>query len=294
MTEQSGRIVKGIGGFFYVSCGHVLYECRARGVLRKEKVKPLVGDYVKIAVTDPEKQTGSVEEVLPRRNVLIRPETANVDQALVVFACTSPEPNFVLLDRFLISLKSQEVSCLLLWNKKDLVSAEEAKRLCGIYEWAGVGVRCISAKSPEDVEALRRELHGKTTILAGPSGVGKSTLLNALCSEAAMETGEISRKLGRGKHTTRHAEIFTIDEESFLCDTPGFTALELPELEAGEVSEFYPEMTEHAGKCRFQPCSHTHEPGCAVQALVGDGGIRRERYASYCTIYQEQKERRKY
>ena len=158
MTKQSGRIVKGIGGFYYVSCGDLLYECRARGVFRKDGVKPLVGDYVTIAVTDEEKRIGSVEEIMPRRNALIRPETANVDQAMVVFSCTSPEPNFVLLDRFLIMLKEQGVYCLLLWNKKDLVGEEELERLRGIYADAQVGVRCISAKAPEDVEALRKEL----------------------------------------------------------------------------------------------------------------------------------------
>lgn len=294
MTELEGRIVKGIGGFYYVSSGERLYECRARGVFRKERIKPLVGDYVKITVTDRENGIGSVDAILPRRNMLIRPETANVDQALVVFACASPDPNLALLDRFLISLKSQGVYCILLWNKKDLVSETQLSRLCGIYADAQVGVRCISAKDPADVESLRQELAGRTTILAGPSGVGKSTLLNALCPEAVMETGEISSKLRRGKHTTRHAEIFAVDETTALCDTPGFTALTLTDIGPEEIGAFYPEFAKPAEGCRFRPCSHTHEPGCAVREATENGSIRPERYRSYCMIYNEQKERRKY
>ena len=294
MTKKSGRIVKGIGGFYYVSVEGIWYECRARGVFRKDRIKPLVGDLVTISVTDEEKRIGSVEEVLPRKNTLIRPESANVDRALVVFACTSPEPNYVLLDRFLIMLREQGVSCLLVWNKKDLVSGEETERLLEIYRDAQVSVRCISAKSQADVEGLQEELHGRTTILAGPSGVGKSTLLNALCPRAAMETGEISTKLKRGKHTTRHAEIFEIDESTCLMDTPGFTALTLGETEAEEVGDYYPEFAPFTGECRFQPCSHTHEPECAVRAAAEDGKIPMRRYLSYQVIYSEQKERRKY
>ncbi len=290
-----GRICKGIGGFYYVECPEGrLYECRPRGIFRKEKQEPLVGDRVKISVLSEDPPVGSIEEILPRKNELIRPRTANVDQALIIFACGSPEWNPVLLDRFLVMLRSQDIPCYLCLNKKDLIPEEERQARVAAYAKADVLPRCISAKEASDIEELKSLLRGRTTLLAGPSGVGKSTILNAICPEAKAQTGEISRKLGRGKHTTRHAELFMAEGNIGLCDTPGFTALSLYDMPEDEVKAYYPEFYPYEEKCRFTPCSHTHEPDCAVKQAVEEGEIPRLRYTSYTCIYREQKERKRF
>ena len=294
VAGKDGRIVKGIGGFYYVETADGgLYECRARGIFRKDGKKPLVGDYVRIGIVDEEKKEGSVDELLPRRNALIRPEAANVDVALLVFACASPEPSLLLLDRFLVMLREQDVKCVLIFNKDDLVSEDRMKELEEIYRGADAEVRCISAKAGGTEEILE-SIRGKTALLAGPSGVGKSTILNTLCPQAQMETGEISRKLKRGKHTTRHAELFRVAEDTYLCDTPGFTALSLGDMPEEDIRHFYPEFALYEGRCRFRECSHTHEPGCAVREAVEAGDIHPERHRAYVALYEEQKNREKY
>ncbi|MBR1470227.1 MAG: ribosome small subunit-dependent GTPase A [Lachnospiraceae bacterium] len=291
---SKGRILKGIGGFYYVEteAGEV-FACRARGIFRKDGQKPLVGDYVRMGIVDAEKKEGSVDALLPRENALIRPEAANVELALLVFACTSPEPSLLLLDRFLVMLRSQGVKCVLLFNKKDLTTAERISEFAGIYRNADAEVCCISAKS-DDIEKIRERIQGYTALLAGPSGVGKSTILNRLCPEAQASTGEISRKLGRGKHTTRHAELFRTEAGSYLMDTPGFTALSLGDMPEEEIRLYYPEFRPYEGKCRFRECSHTHEPGCAVREAVVQGRIHPVRHGNYAALYEEQKQRKKY
>jgi ribosome biogenesis GTPase len=289
-----GRIVKGIGGFYYVeTAAGDTYECRARGIFRKDGKKPLVGDRVRIGIVDEAKKEGSVDEILPRQNALIRPEVANVDVALLVFACASPEPSLLLLDRFLVMLRSQGVKCLLIFNKADLVEPERLKELQQIYQGADAEVRCISAKSGGTEEILEC-IRGKTALLAGPSGVGKSTIINRLCPQAQMETGEISKKLKRGKHTTRHAELFCVEADTYLFDTPGFTALSLGEMPEEEIRVYYPEFLPYEGQCRFRECSHTHEPGCAVRGAVESGAIHSDRHKAYCALYEEQKNRKRY
>ncbi len=273
--------------------GGEIYECRARGIFRKDGQKPLVGDYVRIGIVDEEKKEGSVDEILPRQNALIRPEVANVDVALLVFACASPEPSLLLLDRFLVMLRAQDVKCILIFNKDDLVEADRLAELEQIYQKADVDVRCISAKAGGTEEILDC-IKGKTALLAGPSGVGKSTILNSLCPQAQMETGEISKKLKRGKHTTRHAELFCLGEDTFLFDTPGFTALSLGDMPEKEIRSYYPEFLPYEGECRFRECSHTHEPGCAVREAVEAGEIHPERHRAYVALYEEQKNRKKY
>ena len=293
-NSKDGRIVKGIGGFYYVATtDDELYECRARGIFRKDGKKPLVGDYVRIGIVDEEKKEGSVDELLPRQNALIRPEAANVDVALLVFACASPEPSLLLLDRFLVMLRAQDVKCILIFNKDDLVAEERIEELQQIYQDADVEVRCISAKAGGTEEILER-IRGCTALLAGPSGVGKSTILNTLGPQAQMETGEISKKLKRGKHTTRHAELFLVDADTYLMDTPGFTALTLGDMPEEEIRCYYPEFHPYEGKCRFRECSHTHEPGCAVREAVENGQIHKARHTAYMALYEEQKNRKKY
>lgn len=272
-------------------CG--IYECKAKGVFRNQKLKPLVGDEVEIEVLSGEEKTGNLVEILPRRNELIRPAVANVDQALVIFAAAKPKPNLSLLDRFLIMMDRQGIDTIICFNKKDEVSEEELVRLQQIYESCGSRLLFTCARQGEGVQELTALLRGHTTTVAGPSGVGKSTLINLLVPDAAMETGKISEKIDRGKHTTRHSELFRLDERSYIFDTPGFSSLELNGIEKEELRFSFPEFREYEGKCRFQGCVHQKEPGCAVKEAVEDGKVSRVRYESYSSLYRDLKEREK-
>lgn len=291
----NGRIVKGIAGFYYVRTEQGIYECHARGLFRKDKVKPIVGDYVTIEILDVSKMLGSLVAIEERKNSLIRPLVANVDQAIIVFAFTKPEPNLNLLDKFLIMMRKNDIDTVILFNKEDLSKDDEADKYVKAYEHSGAKIMTISALNNKGVDDVKKMLAGRTTVLAGPSGVGKSTLINRICEDSVMETGDISEKLKRGKHTTRHSEIFDIGSESYIMDTPGFTAFELVDgMEAEEIKDYYPEFFEHEGTCKFEPCSHTHEPQCMVKAAVENGSISKIRYDNYLYIYGEIKNRRVY
>ncbi|MBD9157548.1 MAG: ribosome small subunit-dependent GTPase A [Lachnospiraceae bacterium] len=292
---MQGKIVKGIAGFYYVHVAESgIYECKAKGAFRNQKVKPLVGDNVRLEVLDEEQKKGNIEEILPRENELIRPAVANIDQALVIFAAAKPKPNFNLLDRFLILMQYQKVPAVVCFNKQDMVDAEELQLLKNTYESAGYQVIFTSAAKEEGIQAVRDLLKGKTTTVAGPSGVGKSSLINLLSPEAEMETGDISRKIERGKHTTRHSELFALDENSFICDTPGFSSIYLPEMEKEELGIYFPEIAEYEPFCRFQGCAHIHEPGCGVKEALEEKKISPIRYENYKLLYEELKDKRRY
>lgn len=292
---MQGKIIKGIAGFYYV---HVVesgvYECKAKGVFRKEKIKPLVGDDVDIEILDENEKTGNIISILPRKNELIRPAVANIDQALVVFAVTKPSPHFNLLDRFLVMMESKQIPVILCFNKEDLADFSEIERLEQIYY--GCGYPCVftSAIENKNIEQIKELLRGKTTAIAGPSGVGKSSIINILQPKANMETGSISRKIERGKHTTRHSELFWIEGDSYIMDTPGFSSLYVNDFEKEELKYYFPEFEKYEGKCRFNGCDHIHEPGCAVKEAVEKGIISRVRYDDYNEMYQELKNKRRY
>ena len=292
---MQGKIVKGISGFYYVHVGEPgIYECKAKGAFRNQKIKPLVGDDVEIAIVDEETKKGNIEKILPRKNELIRPAVANIDLALIIFAAAKPQPNFNLLDRFLIMMEYQDVPVTICFNKKDLATMEELEFLCETYQSCGYQVILSSALKGEGLAEIEEVLQGKTTVVAGPSGVGKSSLTNSLQEEVEMETGEISRKLKRGKHTTRHAQIIPVAQDTFLVDTPGFSSLYIENMEEQELKDYFPEFRRYEGQCRFQGCRHIHEPGCAVKEALENNEISRLRYEDYLELHQELKEKRRY
>ena len=292
---MQGKIVKGIAGFYYV---HVVesgvYECKAKGIFRKDGVKPLVGDDVEIEITHEKDMEGNIIRILPRKNELIRPAVANIDQALVVFAVTKPRPHFNLLDRFLVMMESRHIPAVLCFNKTDIARDKEIAGLKDIYSACGYPTVFTSAKEEDNIGELKKVLRGKTTAIAGPSGVGKSSLINLLQSEVKMETGNISAKIGRGKHTTRHSELIVLGEDSYIMDTPGFSSLYVSDLEKEELKYCFPEFAPFEGQCRFSGCGHIHEPGCAVKNAVEEGEIHRMRYENYVVIYSELQVRKRY
>jgi ribosome biogenesis GTPase len=292
---MQGKIVKGIAGFYYV---HVvesgLYECKAKGIFRKEKLKPLVGDVVEIDILDETEKKGNIAKILERKNELIRPAVANIDQALVVFAVTKPKPHFNLLDRFLIMMESKGIPVILCFNKKDIATEPEIQELKEIYETCGYQMVFTSAMKEENVEELKELLRGKTTAIAGPSGVGKSSLINIFQPDANMETGSISEKIERGKHTTRHSELIWVEEHTYIMDTPGFSSLYTNEFEKEELKYYFREFDPYEGQCKFLGCDHIHEPGCRVKQALEEGKVHPIRYQNYLEMYQELKDKRRY
>ncbi len=292
---MQGKIIKGIGGFYYVHAEDgALYECRAKGIFRKDGKKPLVGDNVEISVIDAKERTGNVDRLLPRRNELIRPAAANVDQALVVFAVASPKPNLNLLDRFLIMMRRQGIPVIICFNKTDLTTREEQERLAEIYRASGSEVHFLCVTRQEGIAEIQRLLEGKTTVVAGPSGVGKSSLTNVLQPSARMEVGEISSRIGRGRNTTRHTELVVLRRDTYFLDTPGFSSLYLQGLSPEELRDCFSEFAPYAADCRFQGCMHLSEPDCAVKEALAAGEIARERYENYVLLARELAQKRRY
>lgn len=292
---MTGKIIKGVAGSYYVHIvGKGVYECKAKGIFRYQNRKPLVGDNVKVVILDEEAKTGNVEEILPRTNELIRPAVANIDQALVVFAIKSPSPNLNLLDRFLVMMDSADVDTIICFNKVDLGNDKDMSDMKKVYESAGYRVVFASTVNGKGMEDVMELLKGKTTAFAGPSGVGKSSMLNWVMPEACSETGSISEKIQRGKHTTRHTEIFNVSGDTYVMDTPGFSSMYTCECEKEELRFFYPEYRQFEGKCRFNGCVHVNEPGCQVKKAVDEGIIAKSRYSNYLLLFEEIKNKRKY
>lgn len=292
---MTGKIIKGIGGFYYVVCENgITYECKAKGVFRNRKIKPLVGDNVEIEILDEEKNLGNIEDMLPRFNWLNRPAVANVDQTVIIFAVSAPAPNFNLLDRFLINMEQHEVPTVICFNKVDLEGFRQSEDICRSYTKSGYEVLFISAESGYGIDVLEAVIKGKTTVFAGPSGVGKSSTLNSLFPDANVQTGGLSEKIQRGKHTTRHSELMFVDDDTYIMDTPGFSSLYTEGIEAEDLKLYFPEIAAYTGTCKFNMCNHISEPGCLVKKAVSDGRISKMRYDDYVMIYNELKEKRKW
>ncbi len=292
---MTGKIIKGIGGFYYVVCENgITYECKAKGVFRNRKIKPLVGDNVEIEILDEEKNLGNIEDILPRFNWLNRPAVANVDQTVIIFAVSAPAPNFNLLDRFLINMEQHEVPTVICFNKVDLEGFRQSEDICRSYTKSGYEVLFISAESGYGMDVLEAVIKGKTTVFAGPSGVGKSSTLNSLFPDANVQTGGLSEKIQRGKHTTRHSELMFVGDDTYIMDTPGFSSLYTEGIEAEDLKLYFPEIAAYTGTCKFNMCNHISEPGCLVKKAVSDGRISKMRYDDYVMIYNELKEKRKW
>lgn len=295
MENMQGKIIKGIAGFYYVYVNEAgVYECKAKGIFRNKKIKPLVGDNVLIDIISDNEHTGNITDILPRKNELIRPAVANIDQAMIVFASLSPEPNFNLLSRFLVMMEYNRIDTVICFNKTDQVDSCILDKM--IEDFSGCGSRIITSSVTKNkgINEIREVLQNKTTAFAGPSGVGKSSILNSVFPEAETRTGEISEKINRGKHTTRHTEIFNITGDTFVLDTPGFTSLDYDVVEDKDLRFYFNEFTEYEGKCRFNGCVHVNEPDCAVKAAVTEGKISELRYKIYTDMYNELKNKRKY
>ncbi len=313
---MKGRILKGIAGFYYVETfDEKVYECKAKGIFRKSNLKPLVGDNVEIDIIDEEKRLGNITDIFPRKNQLLRPPVANVDQAVILFAIVKPNPSYNLLDRFLIQMRQQNFPVIICFNKQDIATKEEQQELYDAYEKCGYKVLFISVKEEQGLDELKALLKGKTTTLAGPSGVGKSSLLNKLVPDAEMQIGELSKKIERGKNTTRHSELFFVDDidisddrkealgectenavsgdpGTYVIDTPGFTSLEMRDVTADTLMQFYPEFVEFEPLCRFGGCAHIAEPDCGVKDAVAEGKISKVRYDNYKVLWEELKNMR--
>ena len=288
-----GRIIKGIGGFYYVVAAHALYECRARGLFRKEGRTPLVGDMVDIEPTG-EEGKAYLQDIYERSTELVRPAVANANQALLVFSAASPAVSYGLVDRFLANMEEQELDTCLCITKIDLVSEEDIDVIREPYEKAGYKVYTVSNKTKEGIGEIKAFLKDRNTVLSGPSGVGKSSLIKSIIPDSSVEIGEISQKIGRGKNTTRHTEILPIDETSFVYDTPGYSSIELLIKDEAELGFLMREFRPHLGGCRFAGCSHLNEPDCIIKQKVEEGVISPRRYEGYREMYLDVKGRRKW
>ena len=284
IEEQTGRIVRSISGFYDVVLPTGTVTCQARGILRKEGMTPLTGDMVRVVI---QRGKGMIQQVLPRKNSFIRPAVANVDALLIFAANVNPVTEPFLIDRVTAIAGNKGVESILCVNKTDL---DEAEELCGIYSRAGFRVIATSAQTGAGIGELRRALQGKLTAFTGNSGVGKSSILNRLCPELRLPTGEVSEKLGRGRHTTRHVELFSLDHETFVMDTPGFSSFDTDQMDVilkENLQYAFPDFGPWLGRCQFHDCSHRREPGCAVRAAAEEGRIEPSRYDSYLRLYEK-------
>lgn len=284
-----GVIIKGIGGFYYIRTERGIVETKARGKFRNKSLIPIVGDRVKVSITDEAELKGSLDEIMPRKNSFIRPPVANIDRIIITFAAKDPEPNLRLVDKLTVTALSAGVSPAICINKVD-IAPKEAEELAEIYRLAGFPVVLSSSVTGEGKDELIELISGKVTAFAGNSGVGKSSILNGILGGEQMETGSISDKIKRGRHTTRHVELLQLPFGGYAFDTPGFSSFEVEGLKASELERYFPEFDEYLGGCRFGGCAHINEPDCAVKDALSEGKIAMSRYESYCELYDTLKQ----
>ena len=290
---MTGRIIKALSGFYYVydEESGTVYTCRARGVFRKKDLHPLVGDRVTYEVTHEKDREGQILSVFPRKSQLSRPPVANCDMALLVFSVHTPDVNPDLIDRYLVLLEYSGLTPVLAFQKSDLNSDEDFEKIRSIYEGTRYRIIFASALEKKGITEVKEAIQGHVSTVAGPSGAGKSTLLNALLGRDELETSHVSAHTGRGRQTTRHTELVRIADETYVCDTPGFSTVNLPDIREEDLREYFPEFEEYNGSCRFRGCVHVNEPSCAVRDAVDAGKISSSRYQDYVRMYNELKEK---
>lgn len=284
--QSEGIIIKGIAGFYYVEIDNQkVIECKARGKFRREKITPVVGDKAIIEISDDDK--GVILEILPRTSLLVRPVVANVNQAFIVFAIKKPEINYMLLDKLLIMAEHNNIKAVICINKSDLASDEYFLEIKDKYNKIGYNVIRTNGFTGEGVELLKEYCRNKISVFVGPSGVGKSTLFNKLQNRIEMETGKLSEKIDRGKHTTRHAELIEIEKGSFLVDTPGFSSMNIDFLEPSELQYVFRDFENYVNSCKFTSCLHDKERDCRIKQEVENGNISKSRYETYVGLLNE-------
>lgn len=289
-----GIIIKGVGGNYYVDTDGGIIECRARGLFRNQNIKPLVGDYVLIRLTEEDNRCGYIEEIQERKNEMKRPPVSNIDQIIIVFAVKNPEPSFLLLDKLLIASEINNLNPIICFNKVDLVDEICISKYKEIYKNTGYKMIFTSMYNGNLLNEFEDILKDKVTLFSGPSGVGKSSLMNTIDNGFELKTGEISDKLKRGKHTTRHAEIYKLGFGGFVVDTPGFSSFDINEIESDELTDFYPDIKKYSSDCRFNNCIHNKEPNCGVKKAVEDKQISDIRYNNYIKLFEEIKSNKPY
>lgn len=281
---MNGKIIKGIGGFYYIKTEEGLIECKARGKFRHKDIKPMVGDNVTIQI---ENGKGVIEEIHKRTSELVRPTVANVSLAFIVFAVKNPDINFDLLNKFLVLCEYNNIEVMVCLNKIDLVSEEEREEIKKRINDIGYEVLFINAKQGIGIERLKETMNGNVTVFCGPSGAGKSTLINQLADKEHMQTGNVSEKLGRGKHTTRHSELIEV-AQGYIVDTPGFSTLEIKDLmDKNSLKYCFPEFSEYNDNCKYRGCLHYKEPKCALKDAVEEGKVNKYRYDFYIKSLEE-------
>lgn len=290
-----GIIIKGMGGNYQVAINkNCVYNCNAKGVFRYQKIKPTIGDRVVIEVIDQENFLGNIIKIESRTNILIRPAVSNVDQGMIIFALAQPTPNLNLLDRFLVQMQMQNLKTMIVFSKSDLVEESTIQEMCRHYEKTGYETMVISVENKIGIDDLIKKIKGKTTVLAGPSGVGKSSLINAISPNIQAQTGELSEKIKRGKHTTRHNELMFIDTDTYLVDTPGFSSLIIDGIECNDLREYYPEFDAFREECHFSGCVHINEKDCGIKNALAKNNISSVRYNNYKLLYEELKKNQQY